>query len=155
MKHNITKTTLTPELKTSIFEAFAKHAIESVGFDGLAQELVAFEIMENDVSLGVVVCQLFWGNLHVKYLLTNKEYRGRGIARALMEHAFIFGKENGCSFAFVETMSFQAPEFYQKLGFEIELKRDGYAAGTSFYYLKRELCKQSTIILPKQKNFTI
>ena len=57
MKYNITQTTLTPELKASIFEAFAKHAIASVGFDGLAQEPVAFEIMENDVSLGVVVCQ--------------------------------------------------------------------------------------------------
>ena len=139
MKKQITQTTLNPELKASIYEAFAKHAIESVGFDGLAGEPVAFEIMENDVSLGVVVCQLFWGNLHIKYLLTNKEHRGHGIARALMEHAFDFGKEKGCHFAFVETMSFQAPEFYQKLGFEIELKRDGYAAGTSFYYLKKVL----------------
>lgn len=139
MKHQITQTTLTPELKASIYAAFSKHAIDSVGFDGLAGEPVAFEIMENDVSLGVVVCQLFWGNLHIKYLLTNKEHSGHGIARALMEHAFTFGKENGCHFAFVETMSFQAPEFYQKLGFEIELKRDGYAAGTSFYYLKKVL----------------
>ena len=139
MRHKITQTTLTSELKASIYEAFAKHSIDSVGFDGLAQEPVAFEIMENDVSLGVVVCQLFWGNVHIKSLLTNKEHRGRGIARALMEHAFDFGKENGCHFAFVETMSFQAPEFYQKLGFEVELKRDGYAACTSFYSLKKVL----------------
>ena len=139
MKNQIKQTTLTPELKASIFEDFSKHAIESVGFDGLAAEPVAFEIMENDVSLGAVVCQLFWGNLHIKYLLVKEQHRGRGLAKALMEHAFAFGKENGCHFAFVETMSFQAPEFYQKLGFEIELKRDGYAAGTSFYYLKKVL----------------
>jgi ribosomal protein S18 acetylase RimI-like enzyme len=139
MKNKITRTTLTPLLKASIFEAFSKHAIESVGFDGLAQEPVAFEIMENDVSLGVIVCQLFWGNLHIKHLITNKEHRGLGIASALMEHACDFGKENGCHFAFVETMSFQAPEFYQKLGFEIELKRDGYAEDNSFYYLKKVL----------------
>ena len=100
---------------------------------------MAFQIIENDVSLGVCVCQLFWGNLHIKELLVNKEHRGRGIATALIDRTFAFGKENGCHFAFVETMSFQAPEFYQKLGFEVELKRDGYAAGTSLYYLKREL----------------
>jgi ribosomal protein S18 acetylase RimI-like enzyme len=139
MMHKITPTTLTPELKRSIYKDFKQHAIESMGFDGLAQDPVAFEIVEKDVSIGVCVCQLFWGNLHIKYLLTNKENRGRGIAKALMEHAFAFGKENGCNFTFVETMSFQAPEFYQKLGFEIELKRDGYAAGTSFYYLKKVL----------------
>jgi ribosomal protein S18 acetylase RimI-like enzyme len=135
----ITQTILTPELKTSIYKDFAKHAIDTVGFDGLAQDPVAFQIIENDGSLGVCVCQLFWGNLHIKYLLTHKEHRGRGIAAALMEYAFAFGKKNGCHFAFVETMSFQAPAFYQKLGFEIELKREGYAAGTSLYYLKREL----------------
>ena len=139
MKNQITQTTLTAEQKASIYEAFTKYAIDSVGFDGLAQEPVAFEIMENNVFLGVGVCQLFWGNLHIKYLLTNKEHRGRGIARALMEHVFTFSKGKGCHFAFVETMSFQAQEFYQKLGFEIELKTDGYAAETSFYYLKKVL----------------
>ncbi len=139
MNHNIKQSTLTPELKRSIYNDFKQHAIESVGFDGLAQDPVAFEIVENEVSICICVCQLFWGNLHIKYLLTNKEHRGRGIARALMEHAFAFGKEKGCNFAFVETMSFQAPEFYQKLGFKIELQRDGYAAGTSFYYLKKVL----------------
>lgn len=95
--------------------------------------------MKNDLSLGVCVCQLFWGNLHIKFLIINKEHRGRGFAKSLMEHAFNFGKKNGCNFAFVETMSFQALGFYQKLGFDIEYKRGGYAAGTSLYFLRRDL----------------
>lgn len=137
MTHNITKTSLTSELKAKIYADFAQHAIQSVGFDGLAQEPIVFEVTENNLSIGVIVCQLFWGNLHIKYLLVNNQHRGCGIAKELMEHALEFGKQNGCKFAFVETMSFQAPAFYQKLGFEIELKRDGYAAGTSFFYLKK------------------
>ena len=53
MKNYITQKPLTAERKASIYEAFAKHAIDSVGFDGLAQEPVAFEMMmENDLSLG-------------------------------------------------------------------------------------------------------
>lgn len=36
-------------------------------------------------------------------------------------------------------MSFQAPEFYQKLGFKVELKCDGYSEDTSFYYLRKDL----------------
>ncbi len=139
MKHNIVQTSLTPELKASIYNSFSEHAIDSLGFDGLVQNPVVFELMENDLSLGVVVCHLFWGNLHIKYLVTHKAHRRRGIGKALMEHAFVFGKENGAHSAFVETMSFQAPGFYQKLGFEIEFKRDGYTAATSLYYLKRRL----------------
>jgi ribosomal protein S18 acetylase RimI-like enzyme len=57
----------------------------------------------------------------------------------LIEHALRYGKEQGCSFAFVETMNFWAPEFYQKLGFQIELKRDGYVGDSYLYYLSKEL----------------
>jgi ribosomal protein S18 acetylase RimI-like enzyme len=139
MTYHITKTFLTPELKASIYSEFSKHATNVVGFDGLANEPIVFEIKDNGIRLGVCVCQLFWGNLHIKYLLTLEGHRRRGIARALMKHALTFGRDQGCNFAFVETMSFQAPEFYQKLGFKVELKRDGYAAGTSFYYLRKDL----------------
>lgn len=56
-----------------------------------------------------------------------------------MQHALEYGKLRGCRFAFVETMSFQAPEFYQKLGFSIDFKREGFDAGASFYYLRKIL----------------
>lgn len=39
----------------------------------------------------------------------------------------------------VETMSFQAPEFYQKMGFKIEFSRPGYAKNNCFHYLKKNL----------------
>jgi GNAT superfamily N-acetyltransferase len=36
-------------------------------------------------------------------------------------------------------MSFQAPEFYKKLGFIVETKREGYAKNTIFYHLRKNL----------------
>ena len=139
MTYKITIGALTSELKDSIYKDFADHAISTMGFDGLSDEPIAFEINVNGINIGVCVCQLFWGNLHIKYLITRKGYKGQGIGRVLIEHALRYGKEQGCSFAFVETMNFQAPEFYQKLGFQIELKRDGYAGGSSLYYLRKDL----------------
>lgn len=139
MTYKITQSCLTPELRDAIFQEFSQHAINAVGFDGLATQPVVFEMIDNGLNMGVCVCQLFWGNLHIKYLLTKEAYRERGVGRTLMDHALRYGKEQGCRFAFVETMNFQAPEFYQKLGFTVELKRDGYAAGTSFYYLRIDL----------------
>ncbi len=56
-----------------------------------------------------------------------------------MEYALEFGKKRGCQFAFVETMSFQALEFYQKNGFAIDFSREGYARNTSFHYLRKDL----------------
>ena len=130
---------LTPELKNQVYEAFRKHAIHCTGICGLDQEPISFEMRDGANLVGCIVVQPFWGQLHIKYLLVEEPYRGQGIARRLIEHAFEFGKAQGCHFAFVETMNFQAPEFYQKLGFKIDFVRHGYAKDTSFYYLKRDL----------------
>jgi hypothetical protein len=56
-----------------------------------------------------------------------------------MKKALQYGRDKDCPFAFVETMSFQALDFYQKMGFQLELTRTGYAHGTSFHYLRKDL----------------
>ena len=128
---------LTLALKEQIFKGFSRHAISMTGHDGLSDS-VAFLATDEETFVGAVVVVQFWGALHVKYLYVEDADRGQKVASSLMDRAFIFGKENGCSFAFVETMSFQALGFYQKMGFQIEFTRPGYAQGTSFHYLKRD-----------------
>ncbi|MFK7968142.1 MAG: GNAT family N-acetyltransferase [Rickettsiaceae bacterium] len=139
MNFDIKQSVLTSELKKRIYACFSKHAISSTGIDGLSQEAVSFEMHSNNKLIGVVVVQIFWGQLHIKYLVIEEGYRSQGYATKLMESAFKYGKQQACQFTFVETMSFQAPEFYQKLGFKIELKRNGYEKGTSMYYLCKNL----------------
>ena len=56
-----------------------------------------------------------------------------------MKHALEKGRQLGCPFAYVETMSFQAVDFYKNLGFEESFVRHGYAHGTSFHYLQKSL----------------
>lgn len=70
MTYKITIGALTSELKDSIYKDFADHAISTMGFNGLSDEPIAFEINDNGINIGVCVCQLFWGNLHIKYLIT-------------------------------------------------------------------------------------
>ncbi|NNM44134.1 MAG: GNAT family N-acetyltransferase [Chlamydiae bacterium] len=129
---------LSPELKKQIYEGFSRHAIDMVGHDEKFDS-VAFVVREGDALAGAVVVELFWGALHVKYVYVNENFRGQGLGARLMERAFSYGRENRCPFAFVETMSFQATGFYQKMGFQLELSRPGYAHGTSFNYLKKTL----------------
>ena len=66
------------------------------------------------------------------------EVRGKGVGRKLMEAACEKGVEYGCRFAFVETMSFQALDFYQKFGFVLEYTRKGYDKGVDFHYLRKD-----------------
>ena len=135
----INQNKLTDEVKKKIFNGFGQQAIESTGINGLSEDPISFEIFDGTEFVGAIVVQPFWEQLHIKYLFVEKNYRGQGIARLLMNHALEFGIKRGCHFAFVETMSFQAPEFYQKMGFAIEFSRPGYAENTTFHYLKKSL----------------
>lgn len=139
MSYRISKSVLTEEIKKRVYAGFHEHSVSSTGIDGLQEAPLAFEMHEENHWVGCVVAQMFWGQLHIKYLFVEPLYRGRGYGRKLMEYVLEFGKSQGCHFAFVETINFQAPEFYQSMGFKIDFVRRGYNQDTSFYYLTKNL----------------
>lgn len=139
MPESIQQNKLTPEIKEKIYQGFTRDSIQKTGINGLDEDSVSFEMYHDSNFVGAVVTQLFWGQLHIKYLFVDEASRGRGLGTQLMLHALKYGRGRGCDFAFIETMNFQAPEFYQKLGFEIEYSRSGYAKNTTLYYLKKDL----------------
>lgn len=147
MSYTIQQNTFTDEIKKKIFQGFGTHAISAIGINGLNQDPISFEIFDGIEFVGAAVVQIVWEQLHIKYLFINEKYRRQGIGKQLVEHAVKFGEQCGCDFAFVETMTFQAPEFYQKLGFTIEFLREGYAKNTGVYFLKKDLRKAS---IPKK-----
>lgn len=150
MKFQIRQNKLQDEVKKKIFDGFSKEAMETTGINGLDEEPISFEIFKDKEFIGAIVVQAFWGQLHIKYLFVEKKYRGQGLARKLMNHALEFGKHRGYRFAFVETMNFQAPKFYEKMGFKIEFSRQGYAKNTAFHYLKKNLNSKDDEAIAKQ-----
>ena len=130
---------LTEEIKNIINKGFKEHAIETIGRNELDPPICFYFTDTKNKIIAAVVTQNFWGALHIKNVWVHKERRSHGYGRTLMNEALKYAKEKGYKFAFVETMSFQAPEFYQKLGFKLELKRDGYSLDTSFCYFKKDL----------------
>ena len=148
---DIKEQALTEELKKRIYEGFSRHAIEMIGYDEKF-DAVAFVAMEDAILAGAIVVERFWDALHVKYVYVDDHYRNQGIGTRLMQRAVDYGLELNCPFAFVETMSFQALDFYQKMGFELDFTRPGYAYGTSFHYLSMKLsCPIDCQIRPLQE----
>jgi ribosomal protein S18 acetylase RimI-like enzyme len=129
---------VTDDIQKIVDEGFARHALEKVGFDGDIQpfSIIAYE---GDTFAGIAKCKTFWGAVHIIWLYVQPAYRDLGIGMKLMKAVEDYAKERGCKFAFIETMSYQAPEFYKKLGYKIEFSRSGYAANTTFHYLKKDL----------------
>jgi ribosomal protein S18 acetylase RimI-like enzyme len=146
MKHlsshiSVKKTFLTADIQNQLFQGMQEYALEKIGFAGdhLDQPSTSFEAWENDLFIGAVVIKKFWGQVHIKALYIHPAYRAQGIGKILMEQAFDHSRQEGCDFMFVETLSFQALKFYEKMGFQIEFTRPGYSHDLSFHYLRRDL----------------
>ena len=133
----ITQEKFGDDLEQTMYKELAGHAREQMGCSEIT-EVIAFVAKDNDLLAGAVAVQPFWGTLHIKLLVVKKEFRLQKIATKLMQRVFEYGKENNCRFAFLETFSFQALSFYQKLGFQLEFTRHGYSHDVSFHYLRKD-----------------
>ncbi|MBN8827562.1 MAG: GNAT family N-acetyltransferase [Sphingobacteriia bacterium] len=129
---------LTEDLKNKIFSGFNEYANEIKGYHGI-EDPFTFVIYDKEKFIGIVAYEIVWGALHIKYLHVEKEYRKQGIGTLLMHKVLQFGKDNKLPFIYVETLNFQAPEFYKKLGFEIEFSRAGFSHNVVFHYLRKYL----------------
>ena len=89
--------------------------------------------------LGGLLGQI-WGKwLHVAYLWVAEMARRAGHGRMLIERAEQYAVERGCVGVHVSTFSFQAPAFYEKLGYEVFGVLEGMPPGHSHFYLKKRL----------------
>lgn len=128
------------ELKSFFEGGFERHAVAMTGVENGVGAPQTFIVRDDAGGIAAaVIARIFWGQLHIKNVLSAEHARGKGFAVQLMDEAHAWGRTQGCDFAFVETMSFQAEGFYKKLGYVTEFARPGYAAGTSFIYMKKDL----------------
>jgi len=81
-----------------------------------------------------------WGGcLDIRFLWVHEDFRGEGLGSKLMRAVEQEAIRRGCHIATLETHSFQAPGFYEKLGYEEIGVLDGYPIGHKKHYLKKVL----------------
>ena len=67
---------------------------------------------------GGLLGEIWGGWLHVTDLWIEESLRGGGLGRSLMEAAEQEARDEGCRYVHLDSHSFQAPDFYKKLGYE-------------------------------------
>lgn len=83
---------------------------------------------------------VIYGEIYTDQLWVDKNYRGQGFARKIMDKVHEFGKLEGCKIATLQTMSFQgAQSFYEKLGYVQDFKRAGYVNGSNCIFMRKAL----------------
>lgn len=97
--------------------------------------------IENDE--GTIVGGLFgkcayrW--MHVEFVIVPAEARGQGLGTSLMQQAESIAVAHGCIGVWLETLSFQALPFYQKLGYSLFADSGDQPPAARFYWLRKRL----------------
>ena len=86
------------------------------------------------------LCGHTWGGCcEIRQVWVHEKHRGQGMGRRLLEVAETEARRRGCLQIVLATYSFQAPEFYRKLGFEIVYTLPDYPRGHQHMQLRKIL----------------
>lgn len=83
--------------------------------------------------------ETYWQWLCIVVLWVHESFRGAGYGKALLAAAEQEAVKRGCQYAYLDTFSFQALEFYQKRGYVVFGELPNFPQGHSRYFLKKEL----------------
>ncbi|SDJ22144.1 GNAT family N-acetyltransferase [Natribacillus halophilus] len=109
-------------------------------FASREKTLVCFVIKDEGEIVAGINGEIFWHNMHISLFSVHASYRGRGCGSQLLQKMEAEAVNHSCRMMYLETLSWQAPDFYKKHGFEIVGKLDGYPiAGECQYYMRKLL----------------
>lgn len=89
--------------------------------------------------VGGLVGHIDWECFFVDILWVDDSLRGMGKGQELMETAEAYARAQQCRLIRLDTFSFQAPDFYKKLGFEVFGELKDFPKGFTHYYLYKKI----------------
>ncbi len=89
--------------------------------------------------IGGLYAELYYGWLHIRYLALPPELRGRGLGARLLGMAEAHARKRHCVGLWLDTFSFQAADFYRRLGFESFGAIEGYPPSHRRCFLQKRL----------------
>lgn len=89
--------------------------------------------------VGGIRATCFWNTMHIELLWLSKNCRGKGVGKKIMSAAEHFAQKVGCEKVFVETTSWQAKPFYEKVGYQHIATINDRPKGHASHYLTKNL----------------
>ena len=93
----------------------------------------------DQVVVGGVIGELFWSWFHIDLLWVKEELRGRGHGYRLLARVEDEARQRGAKYAYLDTFSFQAPNFYKQHGYQVFGELEDFPAGHQRYFLTKQL----------------
>ncbi|EAS40756.1 N-acetyltransferase [Photobacterium profundum] len=100
---------------------------------------VAYYAIDGESKVAGITAEFFGSWLLINFLWVDKTIRGRGTGSELMAKLESYAMSQGCHSSMVDTFSFQAKPFYDKLGYECQMTLDNYPTSHSRYFFTKQL----------------
>jgi GNAT superfamily N-acetyltransferase len=81
----------------------------------------------------------YWDWFYLDLLWVREDQRGKGLGRRLVTEAEAEARRRGAKGAYLDTFSFQAPAFYEKLGYQIFGELDDFPGPHRRYFYAKAL----------------
>jgi GNAT superfamily N-acetyltransferase len=114
------------------------HALPYTGVAGF-KPLAVFLRDDGGAIAGGAYGFVNWNWLFINLVWLSESLRGDGEGRRLILALEAAARERGCTHAHLDTFSFQARPFYEKLGYEVFGTLDDYPPGHRRFFLKKAL----------------
>jgi GNAT superfamily N-acetyltransferase len=89
--------------------------------------------------VGGVLGEIYWDWLYIDLLWVKDDLRGRGYGHRLLTHAEDEARQRGAKNAFLDTFSFQSPDFYKQHGYQVFGELQDFPPGNQRYFFTKEL----------------
>ncbi|SHI21804.1 Acetyltransferase (GNAT) family protein [Butyrivibrio fibrisolvens DSM 3071] len=133
---DIKRVTIDDRIDDFINTEFSNYAIDCDV--ALKYEEFCFAAEENGKIAGVITGHAYYNEVRIGDLIVGKEFRRYGVGSKLVAAVEDAYKGKGYEKIAITTFGFQAPEFYKKLGYELEFVReDADPKLKKYFYLKK------------------
>lgn len=131
--------TLSSELQQQLSQGFEAHSNIQQAPDYQKQQFNWTVQNEQGQLVAALTAHLLWDWLYIDELWVDESYRGTGMGKRLMDRAESYARENAITGLWLWTQSWQAPKFYQSLGFVEFTRFDDFPKGHSRIGLRKSL----------------
>ena len=128
----------TPKVVEELRSRLAAHNVAASGI-GDRVDLAVFVHDEVGELAGGVTGNLWGAVLEVDFLWVRADLRGGGVGKQILSRLEQDARVLGASVLFLNTYSFQAPEFYRRQGYQVTEVIEGYPDGVQKIFLKKTL----------------
>jgi GNAT superfamily N-acetyltransferase len=122
----------------TIGQAVNEYNIQRTG--GYQSQSLCFVLHSPDREIvGGVIGSTYWDWLYIDLLWVKEDLRGCGYGHRLLTAAEQEARQRGAKNAYLDTFSFQAPDFYEQHGYQVFGTLEDFPTGHQRYFLTKLL----------------